>query len=304
MLTNLKTIFNFAFVDFYRNKGISLAAIFVLIVTILLFTGLFFIHGISNFLILTIQNKIDITAYFKQDTLEQDILDAKNQILEISSDIKNVQYVSKQEALNEFTEKHKDSSVVLKALTDVGDNPFLPYLNITTSGNPVLYEEVSRALEQGQFGDFIEKVDFSEKKYTIEKVFSITYNINRFGLAIGVILVLVVIGVVFNTIKLVIDRSREEIGTMRIVGASNWFVRTPFIIEGAMFGFIAFIICFFIAILSVYFLSPGLASIMPGFNLFNYFISHFWLIVLIQLGSGVGLGVVFSFIAVKKYLSD
>ena len=303
MLTSFKRVFNFAFVDFYRNKGISLAAVFVLTVTISLFTGLFFIRGTSNFLILTIQNKIDITAYFKENTSEQDILNIKDQILKISNDIKNVQYVSKEEALNEFTQRHKDNSVFSRALTEVGDNPFLPSLNITTSGNPSLYKQVSEILQQDQLSSLIEKVDFSEKKDTIEKIFSITSNINKFGLGMGVVLVLIAVLVVFNTIKLVIDRSKEEISTMKIVGASSWFIRAPFIIEGAIFGFVSFLVCFIITFLSVYFLSPELTSVVPGFNLFNYFISNFWIIILIQLGSGAALGVICSFIAVRKYLS-
>ena len=281
-----------------------MAAVFILIVTTLLFTGLFFVHGISNYLILTVKDKIDITAYFKESALEQAVLDVKSEILKISPDVKNVQYVSKEEALNEFTQKHKDNIVFSRALTEVGDNPFLPSLNITTTGNPSLYEDISKILQQDRFSDLIEKVDFSQKKDTIEKVFSITRNFNKFGLALGVILMLVAISVVFNTIKLVIDRSKEEIRTMRMVGASNWFVKAPFIIEGAIFGFVSFMVCFLITILSVYFLSPGFASIMPGFNLFNYFISNFWIIVFIQLSSGVGLGTIFSFIAVRKYLSS
>ena len=302
MFINYKRVFNFAIVDFYRNKGISIAAIFILIVTILLFTGLFFVRGVSNFLVLTIQDKIDITAYFKKDTNEQDILDVKDKILKISPDIKNVEYVSKEEALEEFSEKHKDNSVFSKALTEVGDNPFLPSLNIITNGNPDLYEEIPKILEQEQFSGIIEKVDFLQKKDIIQKVFSTTSSINKFGLGLGIIFVLVAILVVFNTIKLVIDRSKEEIKTMMIVGASSWFIKAPFIIEGAIFGFISFVVCFFITILSSYLLSSSFALVMPGFNMLNYFISNFWTIVFMQLFSGVGLGVVFSGVAVKKYL--
>lgn len=302
MFTNLKRVLSFAFVDFYRNKGISIAAIFVLIVTTLLVTSLFFMRGISNFLILTIQNKIDITAYFTADTSEQDILNVKNEIFKNSPDVKNIQYVSKEDALNDFIQNNKDNNVIVKALTEVGDNPFLPSLNITTTGNPAQYEQISNILQSDQFGSLIEKVDFSKKEDTIKKVFSITSNVNKFGLGIGIALVLVVILVVFNTIKLVIDSSKEEINTMRIVGASGWFVKAPFIIEGAIFGFISFIFCFSATILSVYFLSSPLLSVMPGFSLFEYFMSNLWIIILIQLSSGVGLGVIASFIVVRKYL--
>ncbi len=302
MLTSLKRVFILAFTDFYRNKGRSIAAIFVLIITIALVTGLFFLHGISNFIISEVQNKIDITAYFKSDTAENDILNVKSQILNSSPGIKDIQYVSKDDALNNFTKKHKDNPVFSNALTQVGDNPFLPSLNIVTTGSPSEYEQVANILQSSQFSSLIDKVDFSQKKATIEKVFSITSNINKFGIGLAVILVLVAILIVFNTIKLAIDSSKEEIGTMRIVGASSWFVRTPFIIQGAIFGFISFIICFLITFLLSYFLSSGLEIIIPGFSLFDYFVSNFWIIILIQLGAGVALGIVSSFIVVNKYL--
>lgn len=302
MFTNLRRVFNFAFVDFYRNKGLSVAAIFVLTVTVLLVTGLFFMYGISSFLISSIQDKIDITAYFKADTAEQDILQVKDEILKTSPDIKNIQYVSREDALNTFTEKHKDNSVFSDALLQVGDNPFLPSLNIITTGSPSQYEQVSNILQSDQFSNLIEKVDFSQKKDIIEKVFSITSNINTFGLGLIVLMVCIAILVVFNTVKLIIYSSKEEINTMKIVGAGNWFIKAPFIIEGAIFGAISFVICMFISFVSVDVLSPGISVIVPGFNLFNYFISHVWIMILIQLGFSVGLGVISSFIVVRKYL--
>lgn len=302
MLTNLKRVLNLAFIDFYRNKGMSVAAIFVLTIITLLVTGLFLVHGISGFLISTVQNKIDITAYFKEDASDQDILEFKNKILTDFPGIKNIQYVSKEDALSNFNQKHKDNRVFSQALSEVGANPFLPSLNITTNGDPSQYEQISNILQSGQFDNFIEKVDFSQKKDIIEKVFSITSNVNKFGLGLGLILVLVAVLVVFNTIKLVIESAKEEISTMRIVGASSWFIKAPFIIEGAIFGLMSFIICFFITLLSVYFLSNIVSVIMPGFNLFDYFVSNLWIIILIQLGFGVGLGVLLSFIVVQKYL--
>src|SRR3989344_720896 len=128
MLTNLKRVFNFAFVDFYRNKGRAVAAIFVLSITMLLATGIFFMRGASKFLISSIENKIDIAAYFKPETSEDDILRAKDEILVLSPDIKNIEYISKDEALADFNERHKGNDAFARALEQVGENPFLPSL--------------------------------------------------------------------------------------------------------------------------------------------------------------------------------
>ncbi len=302
MLTNLKRITNFAIKDFSRNKGISIAAIFVLIVAIMLVTGLFFFQSMVGYLASQIQDKIDITAYFQDGTKEQDILDIKEEIIKAAPQIKNIEYISKDQALATFNELHKENSVLSQALQEVGVNPFLPSLNITTDGDPLQYAKVANILQTSDFSNLIDSVDFSQKKDIIERVYSITSKINMVGLVLGIILICLAMLVVYNTIKLAIENSKEEINTMKIVGASDWFIRGPFIIQGVIYGGIGFLICFFISLLSTYFLSPQMLIVLPGFDMFGFFLTNWWIFVLIQLGFGMGVGVISSFIVVKKHL--
>lgn len=293
----------FAFTHFSRNKGLSVAAIFVLTITILLITGLFFMQGISKYVIEEVQNRIDITAKFKEDTTEEEILQVKQDLLANSGAITSVEYVSKEQALEDFNRIHGDNPVLMRALQEVGQNPLLPALNIVTDGDTSKYEIIATILEEGPYAGLIEEVDFLEKKAIIEKVFSITSGITNFGIGLGVLLLIVAILVVFNTIKLIIEASGQEISTMRIVGASNWFIRAPFVIQGVIFGSIAFLISFTATIAASYFLSPGFSAIMPaGFNLFTYFTQNALIIIIIQLGVGVGLGSILSLMVVGKYL--
>lgn len=302
MFTNFRRVLFFAINDFSRNKGISIAAIFVLVVTIMLVTGLFFFQGMASYLAGQLKDKIDITAYFIESAQEQDILNVKDEIIKMSPNIKKVEYISKNQALQSFSEKHKDNPVLAKALQEAGGNPFLPSLNITTNGDPVQYAEVSNILQTSDFSSIIEKVDYSQKKDTIEKVYSIAKNINLFGLILGAVLVILAALVVFNTVKLAIENSKEEIATMRIVGASDWFIRGPFIIQGIIYGFFAFLICILFSGMFAYFLSSKIESALPGFDLFDYFLTNFWIFVLIQLGFSIAVGAISSFIVVKKYL--
>jgi cell division transport system permease protein len=302
MPTNFKRILDFAINDFNRNKGISIAAIFVLTITILLVTGLVFFQGMAGYLTSQIKNKIDITAYFVDGTSEQDILSVKDEIMKSSPNVKNVEYVSKDQALATFNEKHKGDEVIAQALEEVGQNPFLPSLNITTNGDPLQYAAVATTLQTADFSKLIDNVDFSQKKDTIEKVYSIISNINIFGILLGIILIIVAILVVYNTIKLVIENSKEEISTMNTVGASDWFIRGPFIIQGVFYGMIAFIICFLISGIFSLILSSKFAVMMPGFSLFSYFLANWWIFVLVQLGFGVGVGAISALVVVKKHL--
>lgn len=304
MLTNFKRVAKFATSDFARNKGISIAAIFILVITIMLITGLIFFQGIAGYLTSEIQDKIDITAYFKSGTQESDILSAKTEIMKMSPNIKNIEYVSQDQALASFNQKHGSNQVLSKALQEVGDNPFLPSLNITTNGDPSQYAEISKILQNSDFSNSIDSVDYSQKKDTIEKIYSITSNINLFGIILGVILIILAILVVFNTIKLGIENSKEEIATMRIVGAGDWFVRGPFVIQGIIYGVIAFVICILISGFSAMFLAPKMSVVLPGFDIFSYFLTNLWIFVLIQLVFGVGVGVISSFIVIKKYLKN
>ena len=113
---------------------------------------------------------------------------------------------------------------------------------------------------------------------------------------------MVAVLVVFNTIKLVIENSKEEISTMKVVGASDWFVRGPFIIQGIIYGIIAFIICILLSGLSAYFLASKISVVLPGFDVFSYFLTNWWIFVLIQLGFGIAVGAISAIVVVKKYL--
>jgi len=302
MFTNFKRILGFAVNDFSRNKGISIAAIFVLAITILLLSGLYFFHGAVNYFVLHLQNSIDITAYFKADVSEQDILSAKEQLLKTSSYIKSIEYVSKEQALTNFNQLHQDNDLLTKALVEVGDNPFLPALNITTNGDPNIYASIANMLQTSDLSSIISKVDFSQKKDTIQKVYSFNKNINIFGIILEAILLLVAILVVHNTIKLAIENSKEEIETMKVVGASDKFVQGPFVIQGIIYGIISFLICFIIVGLFAYFTSDKMGMVLPGFSTFRFFLTNWWIFVILQLGFGVAVGALSATVVVKKYL--
>jgi cell division transport system permease protein len=301
-MSNFKRALHFALVDSNRNRSVSLAAVFVLAVIVAVITGLFFMRGVSNYLISEVENKIDVTAYFKNDASEQDILAIKKQIEKDSAMIKRVEYISREDALTDFNQKHKDNPVFSQALQEVGDNPFLPSLNIVTNGEAKEYEKVSSLLQSEQYKDLVEKVDFYQKKEIIEKVFAIVSGVNTFSFIFGLIVILIAMLVVFNTIKLIIKLAEDEISTMRVIGATNWFIKAPFVIEGTLFGLVAFVICFVATLLLSYFFSHAVSVMVPGFNLFGYFLSHFFMLVFLQLVAGAGLGALTSLIVVNKYL--
>ena len=157
-------------------------------------------------------------------------------------------------------------------------------------------------LEHGQFKDLIASVDYFKKKPVIEKIFSIGATANRAGLILFSILSVIAALAVFNQVRLAIINSKEEIKVMRLVGATNWFIRGPFVAQGVFAGVFACLIASFVFGVVCYFLGPKIEVLTPGFNVFQHYTSNFFVVLAVQLCAAIGLGVASSAIAMRKYL--
>lgn len=303
MFTSIKRILKSGWLSFSRDGGLAAATCFIMVMTIFLTTSLFLSRDVGQFLISTIQEKADISVYFKEGAPEEDILKVKEEISEIP-EVKSVKYVSKSEALESFVQRHKDDPVLMESLEEVGGNPFLAALNIR-SFEASQYQAVANFLDDtlsSSLKDLVEKVDYYQRKPVIERIFALTSGMGKAGISLSIVLAIVAILVAFNTIRLAILNQKEEIKVQRLVGASNWFIRGPFLVQGAISGILATIICLLIFTLICWFLSPKIEILFSGLNVWRYFTGNFFTIILIQLVTGIGLGVISSTIAIRKYL--
>ena len=300
MFIILKRVFKSAWLNFTRDGELSMATIFIILVAIALATSLFLLKDISQVLISSLREKADISVYFKEETREEEILDVKEEISKLP-EIMEVKYISKNQALESFTERHREDPVLIESLEEVGENPFLAALNIK-AWEASQYGVISRFLEHPSFENLIEKVDYYQRKPVIEKIFSLTSMANKAGIFLAAILVVVAVLVTFNTIRLAIYNSREEIKIQRLVGAGNWFIRGPFLVQGLISGFFAALICLLIFSTISWFISPRIEFFFPGFNLFSLFAKNLWTLFLIQLIGGILLGIISSALAIRRYL--
>lgn len=300
MFTSLKRIIKSGWVSFSRNSWLATATIFIMVMVISLVTSLYLLKGMTDFIIGELEAKVDLSVYFKKDVSEGEILRAKEELSKLA-EVKEVEYVSSEQALENFKERHKDNPIILETLTEIGDNPLPASLNIKVFEAPQ-YENLVSFLEGSSFQNLIEKIDYREKKPVIEKLFSITSGLNTGGIIFSLILAFLAVLVAFNTVRLAIYNSREEIVVQRLVGASNWFIRGPYIFQGTISGFFATLISLLIFTILCFVLGPKLGAFYPGLNLFQYFTGNFFIILLIQSATGIGLGIVSSVIAIRKYL--
>ncbi len=300
MFTSLRRVIKTGWRGFRRNIGLSLATILIMVMVISLATLLFLLSPVSDILITDIKEKVDISVYFKEDVLSEDILEVETEILKIP-EVKDVEYVSKEQALEKFIERHKDDPVLMESLTEVGANPFLASLNIR-AWEVSQYEQVTNFLETSPFRSLIDKVDYHQRKPVIDKVFSMVSGFYKIGIFFSIVFAVVAVLIAFNTIRIAIYNSGEEISIMRLVGASNWFVRGPFLIQGIIIGFIAALITLLISFGLCYGFDNKIKAIAPEISIYSIFVSNFFLLFLIQLATGIGLGVISSYVAVRKYL--
>ncbi len=276
-----------------------LATIFVIVMAISLINALFIFQGAVQFLISGLREKVDVSVYFNEDVLEEEILEIKKEIANVP-DVKDIRYVSREMASENFIQRYKDNLVLMEALEIVEDNPFLASLNIKME-EPSQYDTMTKFVED-KYQDKIYKVNYYQNKQVIEKLFSISSDIKKFGAIFSLFLSILAILVSFNTIRLAIHNVKEEIEIQRLVGASNWFIRGPFMIQGIIAGVFATAISFVCFAASFYFLNPGLKNLFLGFDFFAYFLNNFYVIIAISLICGVGIGVLSSLIAMRKYL--
>lgn len=300
MLTSFKRIIHAGWVDFSRHLTLSISTIFVMAMMVLLITTLLLLNMVFKILIDEVQEKMDIAVYFKKEAVPEEIFKAKDELSKLS-EVKDIEYVSPEQALEKFTEKHKDEPVILDALEELGENPFLASLNIKVFQGSQ-YEQVANFLKDGEFQDEIEKVDYYQRKPVIDKVFSIIASVNRAGLILSIVLAVIAVLLAFNTIRIAIYNSNEELKIMRLVGASNRFIRGPFIIQGVISGLFAAILVFLLTWGICFGLDAQIKTIMPEVSTYNIFISNIWLLILIQLASSIGVGIISSLIAIRKYL--
>ena len=298
---SLKRIARYGYQSFLRDKGSSIALLFIMVFTLSGVTSLFLVRGATTFLVLALESRVDVSAYFVKETPEQSILDVQTQLTQLS-EIRDVKYVSQEDALKKFTETNQNDPVILSSLEEVGQNPLLASLNIRTWKQGDYAKVVDILQEREDFAPIIEKIDYRDRQPVIEKIGALTAGIQTIGFLVVFVLGMAVVLVAFNTTKLAMYHARKEIEVMRLVGASNAFIRGPFFMHGALVGVIASFITTLLFIAPVFLVSGFVERLLPGFSLAGYFFSNILIIISLQLLVGIGLGILSSAIAMRKYL--
>ncbi len=194
----------------------------------------------------------------------------------------------------------------MQALQELGDNPLGASLEVRAKETSQ-YEAIAQYLQTQQSsgtgaGGAIDKVNFYQNKTAIDRLTAIINTSQRLGLGVALIFGLATLLIAFNTIRLAIYTARDEIGVMNLVGASHWYVRGPFMVAGILYAVISGLIVLLLLYPLTAWLGPGSERFLSSFNVFSYFVDAFPLLFLVVMGSGIALGALSSYLAVRRYL--
>lgn len=302
-ITKIKRIFRSGLTNFWRSRFISLSAMVVMFITLFMISSLIFLSAILNFSLDTIKDKVDINVYFTNQASEADILSLKKSI-EALPQVLTVNYVSKDEALAVFKARHENEASIQQALDALDENPLDASLSIKAK-EPSQYEGIAKYLESedvlADWGNNL-KVNYYQNQAVIDKLSKIITAANTFGFWMAVLFLIISIVITFNTIRLTIFISKDEISVMRLVGASHRYVKGPFVVSGILYGIVSALLVIVVFLVMTFWLDSVSQNFFIGLDLFDFYLKNFGQIFLIIMGSGIGLGALSSYLAVHRHL--
>lgn len=291
--------------NFLRNATLAIAAIAVMVITltIILFSVIAnatFANTLAQF-----TDKIDVSVYLKDSVTPEQRASLMTDLKNIEN-VKSVRYVSKDEALENYKQQNQNNIDLLLAISQT-DNP-LPATIIIKPRDPNKIQDIKTYLEKPSVKQYqSEETSYSgDRKAAVDKISKATKFFREAGIAGVIVFALVSMLIIFNTIRMAIFNRRDELTIMRLLGASSWYIRGPFVVETVLYGIVSAILS--VTLVNVLFAVSASAFDASSLGLLdikyanNYFADHFWLILTGQLFIGILIGAASSVIATRRYL--
>ncbi len=301
----LERIIKAGFQNFIRNATLAIAAIAVMVITLTIVLFSLIANATFNNTIQEITNRIDISVYLKDSVTKEQkdkLLNDLNQI----ENVKEVKYLSKEDALTAYKEQNKDNIDLLLAISQT-DNPLPATVQIKPK-DPNKIQDIQSYLD----GEEVKQLQSDETSYSgdrktaLDQITRATRFLQQAGIFGVVVFAIVSMLIIFNTIRMAIFNRRDELTIMRLLGATTWYIRGPFVVETIIYGVAAAAISIFIcnalfAVSASAFNASSLGLLDITFAN-RYFAEHFGWILASQLGLGILIGAVSSTIATRRYL--
>ena len=285
------------FRNIFKNKKSTVSALTTMCLCMLIF-GLFFIVGENiNHIMNTIEDAQGMTVFFKSSVEEEKVTEYGVKIRELQG-VNNAQYVSREENLINLKEGFKNDPSIYEGLEFEQLGPSYKVTLNDLSRNQAIQNEITSMV-----GEDLDEIRSSNEEIAL--LMAIANGVRMFTFALLIVLVIISLVIIGNTIKLTVHARRKEISIMKYVGATNGFIRWPFIVEGALIGITAALITILIVGLAYNALIPSLTETMVVKKLDTTFVTFnemFSMMIIVYLLLGIGIGTTGSIMSMRKYL--
>ncbi len=294
-------VIKFALQDMFRNVSLSLMTIIILILMLLSVNTLEIVKVVTGQAVQTVKEQIDVSLYFAAD-VDQAVVDEMTAFIQSFPEVTEVVYFDSNEVLNQFKSSHYERDYVIDALDEIIQNPFGPTLVVKTR-EPNDYQKVIEAVSIPEYADIIEAKTFGDTQEYIRRIDIITSQVENFVLILTALFAIIAFFVIFNTVRVAIYTQREEIGIKKLVGATNWFIRGPYIVESVVFSVISVCVTLIIVYMAVQVIDPYVTVMLESDGIVTgYYQANMVRLALIQFGAVLILTISTSGLAMRRYL--
>lgn len=304
-LITLSRIITTGLVNFVRNAWLAIAAMAVMVVTLTIVLFSLIANATFNNTIDQIRSKIDVSVYLKDsvtDTKAKDLMDDLKKLPNVES----VSYVSKEEVLKKYLKDNEQNPELMSAVSQT-DNPLPATIRVKPRDLNKL-DDIKTYLAKKDIAALqSDEPSYSgDRKEAIDKITHATNILQRAGIVTVLVFAIISVLIIFNTIQMAIFNRRDELTIMRLLGASTWYIRGPFVVESIVYGVLSAII----SVVLIHSMFVAASSTLQATSLglldinysAEYFKSHMWSLLLMQLLVGILIGAASSTVATQRYL--
>lgn len=303
LFLSLSRVIRFSAQNFARNIWLSIVTITIVVLTLFSVTTLVFVNAVMEQAIQLVESKVDVSVYFKPTVTAEQIFAVQTN-LEALDYVRDVEYVSKSQALEKLRVRYNNSPLILESLKELNDNPLNDTLIVRTHDTSDYQKVIDILNATPQYAVLIENKNFDDNQAVVRRLERIAAEVTGVGWAVTIFFSIIAILVIVNTIRIAIYTHRSEISIMKLVGASNWFVRGPFIGEAIFYALVGTLITLGISYLVTNVSDPFVVNLLgqTDFSLLRYMNQNVVHIFGIEFIGMVFVSVFSTSIALTRYL--
>lgn len=286
--------------NFFRNAWLSIAATVMMVITLSVMMGALILNMSLNDTLNDVTKKIDIAIYLK-DQIKPKTVEKLTTEVKADPNVASTLYVSKVDALARYREQNKDNPELLEAISE-RENPLPSSIEVKVKDLEQI-DPIIKITQKEDYLPYIQDTSYGEKrKETIERIANIKQFLITAGLSASLVFAAVAILIIFNTIRIAIFSRSDEIQIMRLIGATNGFIRGPFIFEAMFDGAVAGTITLILAYVFIFTGTSKIINYVNFNNTITLFENYWTLVGLGVIFTGMIIGVISSVLAMTRYL--